>query len=135
MQGRGQSMAKINFDSVDEYIAARPETSRKTLNEVRRAIRRAIPGGEETISYNIPAYKAGGAAVIYFAGWKHHYSLYPVNASVLAQCSHETGSYKVEKSTIRFPLDEPVPARLIACIVEARAEGIASRPRKERTGR
>lgn len=63
-------MAKADFTSVDDYIAARPDAARETLDRVRSSIRNAVPGGEESISYRIPAYKLPGGGVLYFAGWK-----------------------------------------------------------------
>ena len=75
-------MAKTDFKTVDEYLATMPDASRKVLNEVRAIIRRALPDAEEVISYQIPAYKRDGVAVIYFAGWKQHFSLYPVGEVV-----------------------------------------------------
>jgi len=36
------------------------------------------------ISYKIPAYKLYGGIVLYFAGWKQHYSLYPAGERMLA---------------------------------------------------
>jgi uncharacterized protein YdhG (YjbR/CyaY superfamily) len=50
---------------------------------VRRIIRRAIPGAEERISYQIPTYTLQDRAVIYFAGWKEHYSFYPVTVEMV----------------------------------------------------
>ena len=70
-------MAKTDFKSVDEYIASQPEAVQGVLERVRSTIRKAVPGAEEVISYQIPAYKLHGRAVLYFAGWKQHYSLYP----------------------------------------------------------
>jgi uncharacterized protein YdhG (YjbR/CyaY superfamily) len=68
-------MANTDFKSVDEYIASKPEAVRGILERVRSAIRKALPGADEVISYQIPAYKLQGRAVIYFAGWKQHYSV------------------------------------------------------------
>jgi uncharacterized protein YdhG (YjbR/CyaY superfamily) len=115
-------MAKTNFQSVDEYIAWQPEAARGILERVRKAIRAAIPGAEETISYQIPAYKLGGKGVIYFAGWKRHYSLYPATDMVLAELGDAVAGYEVNKGTIRFPLDGPVPEELIGRIARLRAE-------------
>jgi hypothetical protein len=50
-------MAKTDYRSVDEYIAAQPEAVRGILQEVRGVIRKALPKAEEVISYQIPAYK------------------------------------------------------------------------------
>jgi uncharacterized protein YdhG (YjbR/CyaY superfamily) len=63
-------MAKTDFKSVDEYIAAQPEVVQDTLQGIRGIIRKALPEAEEVISYQIPAYKVPGGAAIYFAGWK-----------------------------------------------------------------
>jgi hypothetical protein len=62
------TMAKTDFKSVDEYIATHPEDMQAILQRVRRTIRKAVPGAEEAISYQIPTYKLHGGPVLYFAG-------------------------------------------------------------------
>ena len=51
---------------------------------MRSTLCKALPGAEEVISYKIPAYKLYGGIVLYFAGWKQHYSLYPAGERMLA---------------------------------------------------
>jgi uncharacterized protein YdhG (YjbR/CyaY superfamily) len=77
-------------------LADFPPKTRTVLRKVRTAIRKALPGAEETISYRIPAFKLYGRVVIYFAGWKAHYSLYPVNARLIAELGEETAPYEVK---------------------------------------
>ena len=113
-------------ESVDDYIAAQPARMRATLAEVRSAIRKALPRAREVISYKIPAYKRGDRTILYFAGWKNHYALYPFGERVVAAFQKELAPYKVVGSTIRFPMTEPVPVRLIARIAKFRAEDIAA---------
>ena len=48
------------FKSVAQYIDAQPRAQRAALERVRSTIRKAVPGGEEAISYGIPAYKRHG---------------------------------------------------------------------------
>jgi len=115
-------MANTNFKSVDDYIATKPETVQAILERVRGTIRKAVPHAEEVISYQIPAYKLDGGAVIYFAGWKEHYSLYPASDRLVKAFKRDLAPYKISKGTIRFPLDEPVPAKLIADIAKFRAK-------------
>lgn len=115
-------MAKTDFKSVEEYIAAQPQTVRPTLEHVRKIIRDALPDAEEVISYQIPAYKLHGGRVIYFSGWKEHYSLYPVTESLVATLGDEVAPYVAGKGTLRFSLAEPVPAKLIERITRLRAE-------------
>jgi uncharacterized protein YdhG (YjbR/CyaY superfamily) len=118
-------MAKTKFTSVDEYIASQPKDVHGILERVRNAIRKAVPVAEEVISYQIPAYKLPGGAVIYFAGWKEHYSVYPATAEVVATFKDELARYKLSKGTIRFPLSEPVPVKLIERIAKCRAKEVA----------
>lgn len=114
-------MAKTDFKSVDDYIATHPEEVQVILQRVRGAIREALPGAEEGISYQIPTYRQHGGAVLHFAGWKKHYSLYPATEGVLAAFQEELAPYEVSKGTIRFPLSEAVPVKLIEGIARVRA--------------
>jgi uncharacterized protein YdhG (YjbR/CyaY superfamily) len=112
--------------TVAQYIARFPRPVRATLKRVRAAIRKAIPGAEETISYGIPAFRFQGRTIIYFAGWKQHYSIYPANARLVAAFRDELEPYEVNnKGTIRFPLTEPVPAKLIEGLARFRAKEAA----------
>jgi uncharacterized protein YdhG (YjbR/CyaY superfamily) len=128
-------MAKTNFKSVDDYIATQPETVQAVLQRVRGTIRKAVPRAEEVISYQIPAYKLDGGAVIYFAGWKEHYSLYPASDRLVKAFKDDLAPYKISKGTIRFPLDEPVPAKLIADIARFRAKETLERANAKATVR
>ncbi len=121
----GITMTKTAFKSVDEYIAAQPKAVQQILGRVRSTIRKAVPGAEEVISYKIPSYKLHGADVLYFAGWKQHYSLYPANERVVAAFKDQLAPYEVSKATIRFPLSEPVPVKLIERIAKFRAKEVA----------
>lgn len=126
-------MAKTNFKSVDEYIAAQPEARHAVLDRVRGAIRAALPRAEEVISYQIPAYKMPGGTLLYFAGWKQHYSIYPATAALVAAFEDELATYKISKGTIRFPLSQPVPVRLIARLAKFRAKEMARRGQAKAT--
>src|SRR3989442_15575047 len=119
-------MAKT-FKSVDEYIASQLEAVQGILECVRSPIRKAVPGAEESISYKIPTYKLHSVPVLYFAGWKQHYSLYPVTERGVAAFKDEFAPYEVNKSTVRFPLSQPVPGNLIGRIAKFRAKEVAAR--------
>ena len=112
--------------TIDEYLAGFPRPVQKVLMQVRRTIRKAVPEAQESISYNMPAYKLNGCGVIYFAGWNEHYSLYPSNARLIAAFKKELDLYDYnDRGTIRFPLDAPVPEKLIAGIAKFRAKEVA----------
>ena len=121
-------MPMPDVKSVDDYIASQPQAVQVVLERVRTAIRKALPKAEETISYKIPVYKLHGRPVIYFAGWKKHYSLYPATRALVAALQDDLAPYEVnDKGTIRFPLSEPVPEKLIARIAKFRAKEEAER--------
>ena len=128
-------MAKIRFKSVDDYIATQPRDVQAVLRRVRSIIRKALPGSDEVISYQIPTYKLQGRTVIYFAGWSQHYALYPSSDRLVATFENELSGYEISKGTIRFPLSEPVPARLIEGIVKFRAAEVAGLEKAERAVR
>lgn len=109
------------FTTVDEYMDALPEASRAVLTKVRQTLRKAVPGAEEVISYQIPAIKSDGP-VFFFAAWKQHYSLYPLTESLLEAFGEELAAYQLEKGTIRFPYDRPVPVKFITAMAKFRAK-------------
>ena len=120
-------MAKTDFKSVDEYITTYPEDVQLILQCVRGTIRKAVPGAEEVISYQMPAYKLPAGPVLAFAGWKQHYSLYGATGHLVAAFKDDLAPYKVDKGTIRFPLSQPVPVKLIERIAKFRAKEAATR--------
>src|SRR5574341_1710917 len=105
--------------SVAEYLAGVPEPARSTLQNVRAAIRSAVPPqAVETISYGMPAFKYKGVMVL-FAAYSNHCSLFPT-ASVIATFKKELKGYSTTKGTVHFPTDKPLPAALVRKLVKAR---------------
>jgi uncharacterized protein YdhG (YjbR/CyaY superfamily) len=122
---KGCEEMKREIESVDEYIAAQPEAAQRALELVRTAIRKAVPKAEESITYKMPTYKMHGERLLYFAGWKQHYSLYPATKRLIATLKNDLKPYEVVKSTVRFSLAEPVPAKLIERIAKFRAKEVS----------
>ncbi len=113
--------ARTNPRSVDEYLAAQPAAARAVLGRVRATIRKALPGAVEGISYRMPVYRLDGRMVLYFAGYQHHYSIYPATARVVGALGRELAGLLHSKATIRFSYAEAVPSRLIASLAKLRA--------------
>src|ERR1700680_1740505 len=121
--------------SVEEYIAAQPEAVRPKLEQVRDAIRRAVPEAVEGIGYRMPGYKLRGKPLLYFAGFKEHYSLFAASGTFFTALEEELRSYELRKGTVHFPLAKPVPVKLISRIAKLRAAGIAATAKKTPLGR
>jgi uncharacterized protein YdhG (YjbR/CyaY superfamily) len=133
-------MERIAPTSVDEYIAAQPEAVRPILERVRAAIKRAVPEATEGIGYRMPGYKLQGKPLLYFAGFKEHYSLFAASGTFFTALKDELKEYELRKGTVHFPLTQPVPVKLIGRIAKLRAAGIVATPikplvRREKKGR
>jgi uncharacterized protein YdhG (YjbR/CyaY superfamily) len=125
-------MAVTNFESVDAYLATKSEDVQKTLQRVRSTLRKALPNAQEVISYQIPALRLPEGVVIWFAGWKEHFSLYPASKELVEALADELFPYEISKGTIRFPLKGAVPVRLVAQIAKLRAAEVAERARSKK---
>lgn len=106
--------------SVDEYISGFPADVQIVMQEVRAAIKGAAPGAEECIAYAMPAYKLNGP-LVYFAGYKNHVGFYATPTGHEA-FKKELSKYKEGKGSVQFPLDQPIPLKLIEKIVKFRVK-------------
>ncbi len=107
---------KKSFATIDEYISIFPADIQVILEKVRQAIHKATPEAAEAMSYAIPTFDLNGKHIVFFAGWKHHISLYPLPAGDEA-FQQAIAHYKRAKGSIQFPLDKPIPYDLVEQIV------------------
>ena len=121
--------------SVDEYLAGQPEVVRSKLEQVRAAIRRAVPDAVEGIGYRMPGYKLHGKPLLYFAGFKEHYSLFAASGVFFSALEDELKGYELRKGTVHFSFTKPVPVKLISRIAKLRAAGITATAKKTLPGR
>jgi uncharacterized protein YdhG (YjbR/CyaY superfamily) len=77
------------------------------------------PKAEEKISYQMAAFKLDGHYIAHFAAWKKHIGMYPIPAGDAA-FQKEILPYKGVKSSLQFPLDQPMPLKLIKKMVKFR---------------
>ncbi len=106
---------KKQVKTIDEYIKTFPEDVQSILEKMRQTIRRAAPEAEETISYQIPAFKLNGN-LVWFAAFKNHIGLYPTPSGTEA-FKKELSPYQGGKGSIRFPFKEPIPYDLVRKVV------------------
>jgi uncharacterized protein YdhG (YjbR/CyaY superfamily) len=111
---------KKKFKTVDEYIASQPEQVRAGLEQFRQIIKKAAPNAEECISYQMPAFKYHGM-LLWYAAFSKHYGFY-VMTDAIVKFKLKLTSYELSKGTIRFPIDKPLPLKLITKIVNYRVK-------------
>ncbi|CAN5377104.1 DUF1801 domain-containing protein [soil metagenome] len=116
--------------NVDDYISAFPREVRDMLEQLRATIMAAAPQAEEVISYAMPAYRLNGM-LVYFAGYAKHIGFYP-GAGGIAAFKTELSVYKGAKGSVQFPLDRPLPLKLIEEIIMFRIAENVERSDKKR---
>jgi uncharacterized protein YdhG (YjbR/CyaY superfamily) len=109
-----------DYKTIDEYIAKQTPIAQSFLHQLRQIIKKTAPEAEETISYQMPAYKFHGL-LLWFAAAKNHYAIYP-KAEVIEAFKDKLKPYGLSKGTIRFSFDKPLPEKLITEIIEYRVK-------------
>jgi uncharacterized protein YdhG (YjbR/CyaY superfamily) len=104
--------------TIDEYISQFPEDVQHILGKIRAVIRESAPEAVEKISYQIPTFYFNGN-LVHFGGYKHHIGFYPTPSGIEA-FKEELSAYEGAKGSVQFPLDKPMPYKLIGKIVKFR---------------
>lgn len=114
--------------TVDGYMAGVPEPHRRALEKVRKAIAAAVPQGTEAISWQMPSFKYRGRALVGYAAFKDHCSLFPMSGAVVERFADGSAAFSTSKGTIRFDPTRPLPASLVKEMVKARIAEVDARP-------
>jgi uncharacterized protein YdhG (YjbR/CyaY superfamily) len=117
--------------TIDEYIATFPADIQSILQKIRATICKAAPQAEETINYQMPTFKLHGN-LVHFAAFKNHIGFYPVPSGI-EKFKKELSAYKGAKGSVQFPLDKPIPYRLIARMVKFRVKENLEKAKAKRT--
>ncbi len=128
-------MAMPDFDTVDDYLASLSPEQRAGLQTLRERLRKALPSGEERMSYKIPAIEVDGRVLVSFGAAKQHSALYVMSTTVLPGLGDALEGYDVQGGTLRFPIDRPPPIALLKKLMKARLaerEEAVKRAKKKR---
>jgi uncharacterized protein YdhG (YjbR/CyaY superfamily) len=112
--------ARATASRISAYIAALPVPVAKEVRKMRIAVRAAAPAAVEHFSYGIPGLRLDGMALVFYAGWKAHVSLYPIGESIVKAHAKALAGCSFSKGTVRFPLTAPPSAVLVRKLVKAR---------------
>lgn len=113
-------MPTTKFKTVEQYFSMLSEPARAKMEQLRATIRKAAPGAEEVISYNIPAFRLNGM-LVWYAAYAHHIGLYPRGSGIEA-FKKDLAGYKSSKGAVQFPMDAALPVALITRIVKFRVK-------------
>ena len=116
----GKAAAGEAIATIDSYLSGLPPDQRAALQALRKAIAAAAPEAEEALSYGVPAFRYKGRPLVSYVAAKAHCSFFPMSPKVVDDHRTELTDFDLDKGTIRFTPDRPVPAELVARIVRAR---------------
>lgn len=115
-------MVKTKFEDVDHYISTFPVGIQSGLESIRKSIRAAVPLATECIHYQLPAFNQNGW-IFYFSAYSSHYAIScPPPFTVFDHFADELAPYTVKKSSVQFPMENPLPLDLIGKMASFRAE-------------
>lgn len=106
-----------------EQVAGEPG---ERLRAVHRLVLDLAPDAEPIISYRMPAFRFGGAILIYFEAFKKHIGIYPPLRS--QNVFDEIRPFMGPKGNFQFPHSAPLPLDIIKRLITTRmAENRARR--------
>jgi uncharacterized protein YdhG (YjbR/CyaY superfamily) len=109
---------------IDAYLATLPPDQREALQRLRAQIARLVPDAVETISYGMPAFKLHGHALLWFAAWKAHCSIYPLTDRFLEAHADALKGYRRTRGSLHFTTEAPLPEALVERLVRERLAGL-----------
>lgn len=118
-------------NTTDEYLKSLSEDKRAALEKLRKTIKTVVPKAEECISYGLPAFQVDGTVFAGFSASTKHCSYFPMSGSVVDKLKEDLKDYDTSKGTIRFTIDDPLPATLIRKLVKARLDESKERKAKK----
>ncbi len=106
--------------AVQAYLASLPADARRTLRQLRKAIKAAAPRAEDDISYGLPAFRLDGRLMVCYQAAKAHCSLHPMSAAVIRAHAAALKSYSTSMGTVRFGPEESLPMSLVRKLIRTR---------------
>lgn len=95
-----------------KYLSTFPNKVQIILLNIREIILKNSPTVKEEMAYGMPAYKYKGQPLIYYAAFKNHIGVY-ATPSAHQYFKDKLQSYKSGKGSVQFPLNKPIPYKLI----------------------
>lgn len=107
--------------TIPEYIATLPPEQARVIKKVRTAVRDAVDRPDEKISYSIPSLRLPNGYRVYYAAWKKHVGMYPINR-LPAKLEKQVAPYRATKDTLHFKWDQEIPYDLITEIAREKSK-------------
>ena len=110
-----------------DYLDDLQPVQKVALERVRVVVGALAPDAEEGTSYGVPAFIYAGRPLLGFSAAKKHLSIFPFSPAAIEAVRERLDGFDLAKGTIRFSPDVPVPEDVLADLVRARQQEIATK--------
>ena len=113
--------------TVDDYLAELEPSDRDAIARVYDLARDEVPEAEQGLGYGMPALVYRGKPLLSVMRTRKHIGLYPFSGqivSTVADAVRAVPDTGLDKGTIRFQPQSPLPDDLVRALVVARREQI-----------
>ena len=113
--------------TVDDYLAELDPADRAAIDRVYALAREVVPDAEQGKGYGMPALVYRGKPLISVMRAKKHIGVYPFSPDAVTAVAADVeavAGYGLDKGTIRFQPEHPLPDDVVRALVRARAEQI-----------
>ena len=113
--------------SVDDYLSELEATDRDVIDRVYALARDEVPDAEQGRGYGMPALVYKGKPLISVMRAKKHIGLYPFSPDAVSSVAAEVGAVEgtgLDKGTIRFQPEHPLPEDVVRRLVRRRRDQI-----------
>lgn len=106
--------------TVDDYLATLDAADRAAVGHVYELAKALVPDAEQGVGYGMPALVHRGKPLVSVMRAKKHIGVYPFSPDAVSAAAPLLDGYDVDKGTIRFQPEHPLPEAAIRAMVEFR---------------
>lgn len=109
--------------TIDDYLNGLAPDDRAVIDRVYALALRAVPHAEQGKGYGMPALVHRGKPLLSVMRAKKHIGVYPFSADAVAAVAvrvAEVAESSVDKGTVRFQPEHPLPDDVVLALVEFR---------------
>ena len=110
--------------TIDDYLADLDDRSRSAIDRVYTIAREVVPDAEQGKGYGMPALVYKGKALISVMRARKHIGVYPFSPEAVSVVAPDLDGFDLDKGTIRFQPEHPLPDDVVRAMVLARKEQI-----------
>ncbi|MEU4015197.1 DUF1801 domain-containing protein [Microbacterium sp. NPDC028030] len=113
--------------TIDDYLAEQNQADRDAIDRIYAIARREAPDAEQGKGYGMPALVHRGKPLLSVMRAKKHIGVYPFSQDAVAAVTgalEEHPGIGIDKGTIRFQPEHPIPTEALESLIRARLSQI-----------